>query len=93
MTDRLRFFGYLLLFILLAGLLGVWQETSFNERASQADVVNFETCAQAGYPLTLSYPRQCRGPNNRAFTEGALPITTASSTGTAAAPIDRRICA
>lgn len=30
---------------------------------------NFEECARAGYPVTMSYPRQCRPSEDKIFTE------------------------
>lgn len=32
-------------------------------------VTNFEECAEAGYPVMESYPRQCRTPDGKNFTE------------------------
>ncbi|MDD3399734.1 MAG: Gmad2 immunoglobulin-like domain-containing protein [Candidatus Pacebacteria bacterium] len=33
------------------------------------DINNFEECAEAGYPVMESYPRQCRVPEGETFTE------------------------
>jgi hypothetical protein len=32
-------------------------------------VTDFQTCADAGYPVMESYPRRCRAPNEEIFTE------------------------
>ncbi len=32
-------------------------------------ITNFEECIEAGYPAMESYPRQCRTPDGRSFTE------------------------
>jgi len=34
-----------------------------------AEITNFEECANAGYPIMESYPRQCRTPDGQTFTE------------------------
>ena len=31
------------------------------------EINSFEECAKAGYPVTLSYPRQCRTPDGKMF--------------------------
>ncbi len=33
------------------------------------EITSFETCAEAGYPVAESYPRQCIVPNGPNFTE------------------------
>lgn len=33
------------------------------------DIDSFEECAAAGHPVMESYPRQCRTPDDRTFTE------------------------
>lgn len=38
------------------------------------EIKTFEGCARAGYPILESYPRQCRTPEGRAFTEIVPPI-------------------
>jgi hypothetical protein len=37
--------------------------------AVPTDIASFEECAAAGYPVMESYPRQCRTPDDRTFTE------------------------
>ena len=41
--------------------------------AAAPKVSNFEQCAQAGYPIMESYPRQCTLPNGKFFTEQNIP--------------------
>ena len=38
-------------------------------RMDNAEPVNFRECALLGYPILESYPRQCRIPNGKSFTE------------------------
>ncbi|OHA26750.1 MAG: hypothetical protein A3C06_01225 [Candidatus Taylorbacteria bacterium RIFCSPHIGHO2_02_FULL_46_13] len=42
-----------------------------------SSITTFEECAQAGYPIMESYPRQCRTPDGRNFVE---QISVATST-------------
>lgn len=45
-------------------------------------VLSFEDCAAAGYPVMESYPRQCKTPDGRTYTEelpGKITYTNASS--------------
>jgi hypothetical protein len=51
----------------------------FNGTACVAQVMNFEECAAAGYPVMESYPRQCRVPGGPGFVEDLLPPLTAES--------------
>jgi len=37
-------------------------------------ISNFEDCVNAGYPIMESYPRQCKTPDGRTFTEIIPPI-------------------
>jgi hypothetical protein len=36
-------------------------------------IVDFESCAAAGYAVSESYPRQCRAPDGRIFMENVIP--------------------
>lgn len=52
--------------ILLAAIFGFWlakQKTA----APMLPITSFEECAAAGYPVTESYPRQCRIPYGKMF--------------------------
>ena len=56
-----------LIIIAVLGLLGwLWKTRSKNP---QVNVVSFETCVAAGYPVMESYPRQCRTPDGRTYAE------------------------
>lgn len=52
--------------VMLAAGIGVYfvlQKTTYPE------ITNFKQCAGAGYPVMESYPRQCKTPDGRKFTE------------------------
>ena len=53
--------------------------TCFNGTACAKVVGNFEECAAAGYPVTESYPPQCRVPGGPTFTEKVPAAITAGS--------------
>jgi len=40
-----------------------------NKEKQVKEVANFEQCAESGYPVMESYPRQCRTPDGRVFVE------------------------
>ncbi len=53
----------IVIIILLISVAGIyWRFVIEKENISQ--VTNFEDCTSAGYPITESYPRQCRVGNN-----------------------------
>jgi hypothetical protein len=39
------------------------------------EITSFEDCVKAGYPVMESYPRQCRTPDGRNFTEQIKPTS------------------
>ena len=45
------------------------QECAFVCDTLQSFASNFDECVQAGYPVMESYPRQCRTPEGKTFTE------------------------
>lgn len=46
----------------------------------RTNITSFSSCAQAGYPIMESYPRQCKTPDGRSFTENiSQPINVAPS--------------
>ncbi len=49
------------LIVVLFGLLDYFRPVK--------EVVSFETCAKAGYPVMESYPRQCKTPDGRTYAE------------------------
>jgi len=58
----------IIILILVAGGLvyyfGFWQE-----KAQEITINSFEECIVAGYPILESYPRQCKTPDGKSFTE------------------------
>lgn len=57
----------ILIVVLLAG--GVFFRDTFMPVPRGADIVSFKDCIDAGFPVLESYPRQCRTPDGRTFTE------------------------
>src|SRR3990167_549270 len=60
---------YLVKIIILAVIIagGVWLLTQRDR--PKLEVVDFHTCLEAGNPVMESYPRQCKTPDGRNFTE------------------------
>lgn len=56
-----------LLAVGLVGAVVLSFQFTFDKKA--ATVTTFGACAAAGYPVSESYPRQCRLPNGQTFTE------------------------
>jgi len=60
-------------FIFAIGLIVLavvfWTVFYTNEARTAATIVSFDECAAHGYPIMESYPRQCRTPDGRTFTE------------------------
>lgn len=44
-----------------------WQQKKETDKMN--NVIDFQTCAAAGYPVAESYPPQCRTPDGRSFTD------------------------
>ena len=59
-------FPLVIIAILVVGFFG-WR--MFKTEIPVRTVTDFISCAQAGYPLMESYPRQCRTPDGRVFVE------------------------
>lgn len=57
----------LFVFLILALIVVVYFYGS--EKRAVLEIQNFEECAQNGFPVAESYPRQCRTPDGRMFTE------------------------
>ena len=51
----------------------------FNGTACVLPVQSFAECVAGGYPVTESYPRQCRVPGGPSFVESVPPTLTAGS--------------
>ncbi|NQV88315.1 MAG: hypothetical protein HQ402_02045 [Parcubacteria group bacterium] len=66
-----------LVFIILISI-AVW---FYGEKKSMLAIQTFEECANNGYPVTESYPKQCKTPDGRSFVEDiVLDIIMASTT-------------
>lgn len=60
--------------VIIGGL--AWFGFSKIENTKTPVVLSFEDCVKAGYPIMESYPRQCKTPDSRTYTEEVvLPIT------------------
>ncbi len=64
--KKIIIFTILILVILAAGFLA-WKY-EINKKAIAA-ISNFQECEAGGYPIEESYPRQCKTPDGRTFTE------------------------
>jgi hypothetical protein len=59
---------------ILVGLFVAFNSYIYNEKqVDPSTVLSFEACAEAGYPVMESYPRQCRTPDGRTYAE-ELPV-------------------
>lgn len=64
--KKIIIFIVLILIILVAGFF-IWQYEA-NKKAIAA-ISNFEDCQAKGYPVSETYPRQCKTPDGRTFKE------------------------
>ncbi len=62
--------------IIIAILVGV---LVLNKKPKMV-ILNFQDCADAGYPVMESYPRQCRTPDGLTFAEEIVPPITYTNT-------------
>ncbi len=58
-----------LLAIIIVVLLGILAFVKPGEEPIESQILSFEDCIAAGYPVMESYPRQCAIPNGKSFTE------------------------
>lgn len=56
-------------FLLIAGAAVLAAAFLLAFRGTEKPVSSFRECEERGYPVMESYPRQCRGPEGRVFTE------------------------
>lgn len=84
----------LVLSAVAAGLYGV----AMNSRTPTVSpsVTDFASCANAGYPVMESYPRQCASPDGRSFIEEVQimddsTFLVATSTATSSVPLPTNI--
>jgi len=61
-------FAFLLIVIILGGTV-VYFTVLKQDRVVVPGVNSFEECVSAGYPVMESYPRQCKTPDGKTFTE------------------------
>jgi len=66
--------GILVLIILI--FVVVWFH---GEKKNMLAIQTFNECADNGYPIMESYPRQCKTPDGRSFTENIVPETIIAS--------------
>lgn len=58
---------------IIGGLAWYQLQYSVEQEAIEEQVLSFEDCAAAGFPIMESYPRQCATPDGRIFAE-ELPV-------------------
>lgn len=64
--KKIIFLGILIIILILAGILFLaWK----GAEKTKVKVSNFEECAAQGYPILESYPRQCKTPDGKTFSE------------------------
>src|SRR4030042_356275 len=59
----------IILIIVVVALGGGIFLRDWQERQKASEVANFDEGVEAGYPILESFPRQCRTPDGRTFTE------------------------
>lgn len=59
--------------LIAVSVAAAWYIFSSQNTETQ-DINDFEACAEAGYPIAESYPRQCRIPDGRMFVEAVSPV-------------------
>src|SRR4030042_3349817 len=67
--KKLIIFTAIVIVLVLAGLFIVWNNKKAEEPKPGITVNNFEECVTAGYPVLESYPRQCKAPDGKTFSE------------------------
>jgi hypothetical protein len=86
MTNKATLISFVLLVIILAAGFGAWYSTSHK---SYSQIISYDQCAAAGYPILETYPEQCKLPDGRTFLReiGSAtppsPAPTSSPSGTA----------
>lgn len=59
---------YIVLILFVIGLVG-WFFFYRSGETTVENILSFEDCAAAGYPVMESYPRQCKTPDGRTYAE------------------------
>lgn len=70
--KSLRSRGFTPIFVLIslvAIAVAVGGGFYLNSLLKEQKITDFESCARAGYPVMESYPRQCKTPSGKSFTE------------------------
>jgi hypothetical protein len=62
-------FLYLIAILIAIGLIGYFFFYKAQEQVTFENILSFDDCAVAGYPVTGSSPRQCRTPDGRTYAE------------------------
>jgi hypothetical protein len=73
-TKTTTLLGLLVVLIVVAGVL--FSLTTLARQQRIRTIGSFEDCALAGYPITESYPEQCRTPDGRIFVNTKQVSTT-----------------
>ncbi|MBI1888905.1 MAG: hypothetical protein HYS15_03165 [Candidatus Spechtbacteria bacterium] len=74
MENKKLFYGILTIAVLVIAGIGLLAYQ--NKFIATEEITNFEECANAGYPIFESYPRQCKSPDGKNFFEKVVPPTT-----------------
>lgn len=73
MTVRTFFTVLVIALVGIVGLAGLYVVSRPEPVAVLPEVLSFEDCAAAGYPVMESFPRQCATPDGRTFAEEPTP--------------------
>ena len=73
--------GFTLYIVIILVVIGALTWLAFSKFGKEKiEILSFEDCAKAGYPIMESYPRQCRSKDGRTFVEEIVsPITYINS--------------
>jgi hypothetical protein len=70
MEEKNKTTLWIIVGLVVLALLGYWvYQTQKAPKEASLFITNFEECAQAGYPIMESYPRQCRTPEGKVYVE------------------------
>lgn len=67
MKNKKIFYGILVIAVLVVAGIGLLIQQ--NKFITTEEITNFEECANAGYLILESYPRQCKAPDGKTFVE------------------------
>ncbi|TSC70444.1 MAG: hypothetical protein CEO12_378 [Parcubacteria group bacterium Gr01-1014_46] len=66
----------LIIILALGVCTGLYVYFERDKTRDLSEIKSFEDCTKAGYPVMESYPRRCRTPDGRTFTEEIMPPIT-----------------